>query len=313
MRIQFIYLIISILTLNSCSNNPLDKETLTKGTIKISVDESFKPAVDACLNVFTNVNNEAKVTPTYTNETTCLNDLIKDSARCIIIGRDLTQNDLDLLKAANIDPDKRKIAYDAIALILNKNNLDTAFTKDQLEGILLGKITSWKQINPNSKLGDIRLILDQPNSSNTNYLNTKFWKNNIPKNVFAQKGNKEVVTYVETDENAIGMIGMSWISDEYDSLAQNFLKQITVAELETQPYAVKDAGKFCKPYQAAIALGAYPLIREVFLINREKGFHLGTGFAGFMGNANNKGQIILRSSGLLPSNVEANVRVVEVK
>ena len=45
------------------------------------------------------------------------------------------------------------VAYDALALVLNKSNLDSLLTYDNVKDIMTGKITDWNQINPDSKLG----------------------------------------------------------------------------------------------------------------------------------------------------------------
>ena len=63
------------------------------------------------------------------------------------------------------------------------------------------------------------------------------------------------------------------------------------------------------PYQAYISLGYYPLIREVYGITPEFYNGLGTGFINFM--ASEKGQTLVRLSGLLPATMP--VRFVHIK
>ena len=58
---------------------------------------------------------------------------------------------------------------------------------------------------------------------------------------------------------------------------------------------------------AYIALKQYPLIREVYMINREGRAGLGTGFVSFV--AGDQGQRIIRLMGMLPATMP--VRIVK--
>ncbi len=113
--------------------------------------------------------------------------------------------------------------------------------------------------------------------------------------------NKAVVDYVSQKPNAIGLIGVSWISDRDDSTAIQFLKSIRVASVSRDDEAVQ-------PYQAYIANRQYPLCRDVFVISREARTGLGTGFTAFV--AGDKGQRIVLKSGMVPATMP--VRIVSV-
>ena len=63
-----------------------------------------------------------------------------------------------------------KMATDGLALIVNKQNTDSLITVDQFKEILTGKVTDWKQLNPASRLGELQLVFDNPNSSTVHYV-----------------------------------------------------------------------------------------------------------------------------------------------
>src|SRR4030095_11435630 len=62
-------------------------DSLTSGTIHISVDESFRPVIDSQIQVFESQNPDAKIIAEYKSEAACFRDLQADSTRMIIVTR----------------------------------------------------------------------------------------------------------------------------------------------------------------------------------------------------------------------------------
>ena len=65
---------------------------------------------------------------------------------------------------------------------------------------------------------------------------------------------------------------------------------------------------FYQPYQAYMAQGKYPLLRDVVMISREARSGLASGFMAFV--ASDKGQRIVLKSGLVPATMP--IRIIEV-
>src|SRR6185295_18500715 len=187
-------------------------------------------------------------------------------------------------------------------------NPDSLIKYSQLADMISGKTSLWKQLNPKSPLDSVRIVFDRNGSSNTRYLQEKFLgKNPLPKNCYATNSNADVVDYVSNNKNAIGVISVNWISDKDDPSVNAFLKKVAVVQL-SPPDTSKDSGEYFKPYQGYIALKQYPLIRDVYIINREGRNGLGTGFAAFV--AGDPGQRIIRLIGMLPATMP--VRLIQV-
>ena len=125
----------------------------------------------------------------------------------------------------------------------------------------------------------------------------------FPSYCFAVNTNKEVLDYVEQHKNAIGVIGVSWISDQDDASVKNFLSRVRVMALSDKENPTAD--EYVQPYQAYIALKQYPLTREVYMISREGRAGLGTGFVSFV--AGDAGQRIIRLAGLLPATMPVRI------
>ena len=292
-----------------CGNGakPTD-ETPTRGDIKIQVDESFKLLIDTEVYTFESLYKYAHSTPVYKAEGDIINDFLNDSTRNIVVSRQLTDEETKYLTSKQIIARTTKIAYDGVALIVNRKNQDTTLRFDQLQDILSGKIKAWSQINPKSKSGDIIVVFDNNKSGNFRLIKEKFMQNTtVPAYCFAVKNNTEVLAYVKDKENAIGVIGVNWISDRDDTISHRFMTDIKVMGIGASGAA--SGSEYYKPFQGYIAEGSYPLKREVYYISRESFPGLGRGFASF--TAGDHGQRIILKSVLVPATMP--VRLIQVR
>jgi phosphate transport system substrate-binding protein len=304
-----LFVIISLFAACSGNMNKTIKETPTSGNIKIAVDEAFQLMIDAETYTFEALYENAKVNPIYKPEGDAYELFMKDSVRLVITSRKLTDTEEQNLKANKIYPKTTKIAYDALAFIINRDNKDSLFLYSQIKDIFSGKISKWSQLNPKSSLGDLTIVFDNNKSCNTRYIKEKFGlKDNFPSYCFAVKSNPEVINYVEKNKNAIGIISVNWISDKDDTISNSFLNKIKIVSVGDEGNT-DGTGNYYKPYQGYIAEGSYPLMREVYMINRETFTGLGTGFVSFV--AGEKGQKIILRSGMVPATMP--VRLVQIK
>lgn len=90
----------------------------TKGTIFISVDESFKPVVEQQILVYKSSNPEANIVASYKPEVDCFKDLMNDSTRMIIVAKGLSKNEMDFYENnLSFKPQFAELAYDAVSAI----------------------------------------------------------------------------------------------------------------------------------------------------------------------------------------------------
>src|SRR5436189_5481214 len=90
----------TMMLFSQCNNGPVvyHSDKLDKGSIHISVDESFKPVIDAQIKVFESSFPEAHIIAHYKPEADCLRDLLVDSIRMVIITRQLQGEEEKRLK-----------------------------------------------------------------------------------------------------------------------------------------------------------------------------------------------------------------------
>jgi phosphate transport system substrate-binding protein len=123
------------------------------------------------------------------------------------------------------------------------------------------------------------------------------------KNVFAAKSSQEVIDYISNNNNAIGLVGVSWIGNKEDTAQLSFLKKVKIVSVECEACEGKP---YIKPYQANIVTKRYPLVRGLYYIVKENYDGLGGGFADWM--TYEKGQLIFWRAYLGPTKMKLTVR-----
>jgi phosphate transport system substrate-binding protein len=304
------YPLVSILLiLVSCAggSNSRPEETPTRGNIKISVDESFQPLIDTEVFTFTHLYTSANIKPEYKPEYDVINDFMNDSVKVIVTSKKLTDYQVHFLRDTQIIARTTTYAYDAIALVTNRQNKDTLIKYGIIKDIFLGKVSNWKEVNPKSKLGDIRIIFDNTKSGNIRYFRELFEiSESLPGNFFAVKSNPEVIDFVSRNPDALGIISVNWISDKDDSTSMSFIKKVNVVAVSSVFF---DDGYYYRPLQGSIYDKSYPFVREIFLISRETFHGLGSGFIQWA--TADQGQRIVLKSGLVPATMP--IRLVQIK
>lgn len=276
-------------------------DTPTSGFIKIAVDESLRPLLEAEISTFEALYTRADIEAYYYPEAEAIDALLKDSVRLAVVTRRFTQEEKNYFKDIKITPTELDVALSAVALIVHRENQDTLISVDQLRALLQGNVSSWSQLGSKNKAG-IEIVFDNPNSGLIRHLKDSIAHvEKLPANTFAVENNEAVIEYVSENRNALGLIGLEWISDKDDSTSNSFLEKVRVMSV------AGDSTHF-KPYQAYLALKYYPLARRITILSREARKGLGTGFMAFV--ASERGQRIVLKAGLVP--VTMPLRVVEV-
>jgi phosphate transport system substrate-binding protein len=290
-----ITLLLSSLLLAGCDPSGSHSDTPTTGFIKISVDETFKPLIDSEINTFESIYNYADIEVVYKPETEAFRDLMNDSVRLIIVSRSLNKSELKEFEKWEIVPKITKVAYDAVAIIGTGDLKDSTITLNEIKSLLSSGAFG--------QLKDIKVIFDNNSSGTVNFLMKKTGITKLSSNCYALTSNRDVIDYISKEKKSIGIIGVNWISDKDDTTRMSFLKSVKVFYI-----AADEESEYLKPYQAYIALKSYPLWREVYILSREAYSGLGTGLTAFI--ASEKGQRIVRTSGLVPATMP--VRLVEL-
>lgn len=299
----------SVIIMPACKNKGTAalKETPTSGNIRIAADDSFEPIIAAELDTFTALYSYAHITPVYMPENELVAFFLNDSVKVIVSSWAPSEEQRKVLLDLQTVVRTTVVAYDALAIVLNRSNADSLLTYKNVEDIFTGAITDWKQINPASGLGQINVVFDNVRSGNIRYFREKFsLPGELLPNFYAVKSNPEVIDYVSKTPGALGIVSVNWISDEDDPRSFGMLNKIKVAAI-SQPFL--DQSSFYLPLQGHIYDKSYPFVREVNMHSRESYTGLGSGFVSFV--AGEKGQRIILKSGLVPATMP--IRIIQVK
>lgn len=278
----------------SCTNAPSsDNETVVTGKTTMLVDETFEPIIEDQLIVFESSYKHAEITLVNAPENRVFHALLSDSAKVAIVARRLSEEENDFFVSKNIIPKTRKFATDAVALIVHNSNPDSVISVEEIIQILKG-----------SHKGSKSLVFDNPNSSTVRYLKELADIESLPKEgVYALRSNAAVIEHVYNNPQAIGVIGVNWLAQPSAELAP------LVQQLMALKVKIKDNDQEAyKPTQSNLALGLYPLARDLYLINCQGTYGLGLGFSAFL--AGERGQRLILKSGLLPDSIPSRELII---
>ncbi|MEM7035749.1 MAG: substrate-binding domain-containing protein [Bacteroidota bacterium] len=274
-------------------------ETPTSGVMQVGFDESLRPIMRQIIKSFELNYPKAKIIPVYKPEGELIMDLGNDSLRLIFIGRELSEAEEKPIRAAKIEPRTSLIGKDAIAVIVNPKNPLQNLSEEQLGKIMRGDIRTWKGVDEKGTDEEINVVFDDPQSGLVRALQKRYLEegDSLSPNAFSAGSHDAVIDYVEQAPNAIGFLGVAWVSDRDHPKVREYLGRISLARMLT-PDTSDLPGVYVQPYQNEIILDRYPLTRRIYACSREHYTGLGTGFVAFA--AGELGQRILLKAGLVP-------------
>ncbi|MCX8112503.1 MAG: substrate-binding domain-containing protein [Bacteroidia bacterium] len=293
---SFSLLLLAEVALIGCGSDSSSQEadTPTSGRVRVAADVSLKPALDALVEQFHRTYPKAHVEIVYTSEAEAIAGLLADSFRVVIVPRTYTPEDSLALVEQKIRPKKTRLVREGIAVIGFPGRKDSTLQLDTL--------IAWLR-NPACPYTFV--IEGGGGSGILRYLRDSLLGGELPRaRLYRADSAPSVISYVQANPRAIGLIGAAWVCDREDSTTQKFLKTVRLFALSGRKEQA-----YYYPYAGYLRPGYYPLSRDVYALSREPRMGLGSGFISFA--AGPEGQRILLKSELLPA--IAPVRVVEIK
>ncbi|OWP77174.1 PstS family phosphate ABC transporter substrate-binding protein [Flavobacterium oreochromis] len=273
-------LLTSVFFISCYFGNKEEKETILTGTATILVDETVYPLVEDHQMIFEN-QYQAKIKLLPKPEREIVKLLSEGKNNLAILTRELTTSETRKFSKSSIKGKITDFAIDGIAFIGHPTNSNFKIEEEELLSFLKGKPSKIKS-----------LVFDNANSSTVRYLMDLAKLKSLPKNnLFSLSTNNEVIKFVSKNSNAIGVIGINWITQPMPDF-QKIVESVKVLELKTKN------GTFVIPSQDLLGSGSYPYSRKIKILNYQGTSGLGMGFASFV--AGELGQRIVLKSGLAP-------------
>lgn len=290
MKIKFLGVLLVVLAFISCEKGAKltkdSKETVVTGTTSILVDETIFPIVEDVVAVFENEYKNAKINLISKSEGEILQLVKEDHSKIAILARNLNSEELQYFSNKKIIPRITEFAEDAVVFITHKDKAIETVSIDAFSKKLNGLESQWSQ----------NIVFENPQSSTISFLKSKLEITQIDtKKVFSMKDSKELIQFIATNKNAVGVVGVNWLLQppvDLEETVQN------VKILGVSIPAVIEGKSFVKPNQSNIADHSYPWTRKLYLLNFQGAKGLGMGFASYIAGEN--GQRIILKSGLSP-------------
>ncbi len=288
------------LLLPSCDGGgSAQNRTNGRDTARIAVDENYRPIIREELEIWHDQVRAHWALPFYVPEADALGLLLDDSVGMVVLSRELTEDEKSHFVKKGFTPRSTWLAYDGIALIVHPENPLDSLDTDLLREIATGRQKTW----PNGK-GEVVLVFDNYKSSTVRFMVDSICPGEkLGGNVFASQTNPDVISYVSKNKNALGVIGVNWVSNLDNPTVKQFREEIKILKVSLP------GKRACQPYQYYLRRREYPLSRNMYAINCRSMRGAESNLISFL--YSERGQLIIHRAGLVAANSPS--RVVNIR
>jgi len=277
----------------------------TRGKLTMISSEDIFPVIDKEVKEFEQMYEQAHITHLRSTTRDAIVQLLNDSVKLITSPRQLNDEEKDVIKKYKLEVDTFKIAYDAALVLVNVKNTLTRFTVEELRGILLGKVTKWRDLGEKNNVGRIVVALGEPNTGMYEYVKKRITASQPLADIVVPCATTiDVIAYVAGHSNAIGFVSQGWISETPPKT-----RIADIGDPEYRRDSTSTTLEYFPPLQAHVYRNYYPLRRTLYIFSRNVGTGIGIGFAAFVTGA--QGQKLFLKNGLVPATMP--VRLVQLQ
>jgi phosphate transport system substrate-binding protein len=300
MKFQGLFIVVAACgILAGCGGKEPGSAQLTKGILKIQVDEAIYPSAKGEAEEFQRTYPDSRVEFKPADARAAISEFADDSVRVIMIGRALNKEERDALSATKIQPEEYRVAFSAVAVIANKSVAQDSLRLSQLDSILTGQLTQWP-----AKRGSIDLVVGGRNSSINEVVRTIVMHGkDFAMSATLMDSSLARVQYVRSHRGAIGLVGVNWL--------QGLDLDFTIMRLGSPGVSPDSTDKqhvYYSPAQAYVYKGYYPISTPVYIYSRELDRNVALGFISFV--TSGPGQKVFLNNGLVPATMP--VRLVNL-
>ncbi len=192
-------------------------------------------------------NSSNKVTVTGGGSGVGIAALIDNTTDLAQSSRKIKMDEKIKLQEAGVTYKEVIAAYDALAVIVNPNNGVSKLTREQIEGIFIGKIKNWKEVGGD----DAKIIVYSRESSSGTYEFFKehvMSKKNFANDVLSMPATGAIIQSVSQTKGAIGYVGLAYLDKSVKTISVSY-----------------DKGKtYVEPSMATAKNKTYPVVRPLY-------------------------------------------------
>jgi phosphate transport system substrate-binding protein len=181
-----------------------------------------------------------------------LASLINQTCDVATASREMKPKEVEMALQRGVNPKELVVAYDGVAVIVNKSNPVDKLTLEDLHRIFTGKATNWKELG-GKNLPIVTLSREVSSGTHMYFkeeviqLGKKDSKEEFSKQTLLLTSSQAIVEEVAGNEGAIGYLGMGYLSDR------------------TKALRIGKDQQFYPPDVENVLKKTYPLSRPLFL------------------------------------------------
>lgn len=248
--------------------SPVSAESQYSGTIKVDGSSTVYPITEAVAEDFGKANPNVKVTVGISGTGGGFKKFCAGETAVTNASRPIKQSEIEACQKAGVDYVEIPVAYDALSIIVNKNNtwasdITVAELKKLWEPEAQGKITKWNQIRASWPDKPIKLFGPGTDSGTYDYFTEAIMgKEDLSRGDYTSSEDDNVIVQgVSRDPNALGFLGLAYYEENASKL-----KALPVNDGND----ANGAGAIL-PNTATVLDGSYtPLARPLFIYAQAK-------------------------------------------
>ena len=264
-------------------DTPLTNKSEYEGTATFVAEKNIQPYIETLLVAYSGFAPKEHYTPKFEREIDVINTFLADKSNLVFMSRDLDESELAHFKKMKYTIRTEKIILGAIALVSPMGE-DSTYTEDEVYKMMLSN-------DENSP----KILFDDVQSANFNYFYDRLKKQGkkFGSRVKCLHGNQEVIDYMKTHKNCIGVIGYNWISDIDDKEVVANMENVQLLQISK-----KSTKNYVIPTMYYVYEKQYPFTHFWYAHYHGSKKGLEAGLLNYV--INQKGQLLAKKSGLQP-------------
>ena len=209
-KLNLLLLILVFLFIINCSKKGIKTITMAGSTTVL-------PIAQACAEEYMEKNSKVNISVRGGGSSVGIKSILEGSIDIGNASRKIKDIEAQDAEEKGVSLREIIVAYDAIAIIVNKTNNLSEISSKNLKKIYLGEVKNWKELGGADK--EI-VVVSRDVSSGTyeTFENKIMEKNKVVNNALMLASNNAVLSNVKTTEGAIGYIGFGYLNDEVKAL-----------------------------------------------------------------------------------------------
>lgn len=292
--------LISAFTISACQRKSEEEklntsilENINKGVFPVYAEKNTAYLMEQIIQIYTSRFPEAVIDIRYADEWEVIDKMTDDSARIIVLQRELNAEELKYIETAfSTKPIQGTFAYDAIALVQHRGHPY--------------KVVKYSDIQKWIKTGEERFVTLPEHIDIYKLLIRMLGEDDTDPKIALVTSIDELKAYLAANPDKYGLLPFHLVSDQDDSKAKEIASKFSWLGLEINESNITDT---VYPSQSTIFTKEWPLRKTFTFVSCKIGRHQGFGFINFAHSIPIKKLIV--KAGLVPYRMPERAIVLE--